>query len=608
MSKYSSWPTTDEGNVIGGRLKVEVRNRFSSMSSLSAVGQRDAALTELLAGTSEVYNVKSYGAKGDGVTDDTAAFQAALDAADTAGSGAGLVYVPGGVWVLDGITIGSQVTLAGGGWGSILFHKAASANPLITTSVPSTTTHVCIRNLLIDGNSDNQTTAVNAIDLDSTSMSTGKIVRHRLYDLYIRSVKGHGLVTDSPGRQTFVDNVNCHNIDKVAFRLSGVESHFVNCNSGSSGEQGFFLLGHTNSLVSCRVGEAGRLDDTNGDGYLIKNSTRNLLSNCISDSNQGHGFYSWGQSGTMEGSVYENCTSTNDNQKAGASNDGFRFLDTTRAQGFGCKVTTTDGPGVIYGVNFASGSQGNRIYITSQGHQTGLTQSTDTNNIVNGLGSESASAETPTAPVFDTIDAGAAVDKGDGTVGIPVTGHAFISGTDVTISGTTNYNGVKLLDSVSTNEIVITATYVAETFATSDRVQSGFWEPGDIVDHTDSGDGSGDGIYLLLQDAATWRRITVDNVATFSASDTTPTVRLGQTFLTHASPQTLTDFDNGVAGQRITVISKAAVTFAFSGNLTGSSASLVTASGDVTEWICEDGTVWILTGYVDVSVDNSAGA
>lgn len=96
--------------------------------------------------------------------------------------------------------------------------------------------------------------------------------------------------------------------------------------------------------------------------------------------------------------------------------------------------------------------------------------------------------------------------------------------------------------------------------------------------------------------------------STFSASDTTPSVIGGKNFLTHASTQTLTDFDGGVTGQRITVVSKAAVTFAFSGDLTGSSASLVTASGDITEWYCEDGTVWILTGYVDVSVDNSAGA
>ena len=46
--------------------------------------------------------------------------------------------------------------------------------------------------------------------------------------------------------------------------------------------------------------------------------------------------------------------------------------------------------------------------------------------------------------------------------------------------------------------------------------------------------------------------------------------------------------------------------------LIGSSVDITTASGDVTEWVCEVGgtssSVWRLVAFVDVSVDNSAGA
>ena len=101
---------------------------------------------------------------------------------------------------------------------------------------------------------------------------------------------------------------------------------------------------------------------------------------------------------------------------------------------------------------------------------------------------------------------------------------------------------------------------------------------------------------------------TVPTVVTFGATDTTPTVILGNTFLTHASTQTLTDFDNGIAGKVITVISTAAVTFAFSGDLAGSSASVVTADGDVTVWVCEDGTIWNLVVFNDASADHSDDA
>ncbi len=53
-----------------------------------------------LGGSGDWFNVKSYGAAGNGSTDDTTAVQAALDAAASAGGG--VVYFPRGVYVIDG--------------------------------------------------------------------------------------------------------------------------------------------------------------------------------------------------------------------------------------------------------------------------------------------------------------------------------------------------------------------------------------------------------------------------------------------------------------------------------------------------------------------------
>lgn len=59
----------------------------------------------------------------------------------------------------------------------------------------------------------------------------------------------------------------------------------------------------------------------------------------------------------------------------------------------------------------------------------------------------------------------AAVDKGDGKVGIPCTAHGLVQTDDIRIERTQNYNLVKAVDADTTNdEIVITATYVAEIF------------------------------------------------------------------------------------------------------------------------------------------------
>lgn len=80
--------------------------------------------------------------------------------------------------------------------------------------------------------------------------------------------------------------------------------------------------------------------------------------------------------------------------------------------------------------------------------------------------------------ITDTIDnLGVAVDKSTSpvTVGIPVTGHAFLAGHEVTIAGTDAYNGSFPIESVSTNEVVIDitpASFTAETFAGSDTIVS----------------------------------------------------------------------------------------------------------------------------------------
>jgi hypothetical protein len=70
---------------------------------------------------SDIYNVRDYGAEGDGQTDDTAAFQQALDAAAEAGGGT--VRAPRGVYRFAGhLSVPRGVTLAGV-WESVPAHS-----------------------------------------------------------------------------------------------------------------------------------------------------------------------------------------------------------------------------------------------------------------------------------------------------------------------------------------------------------------------------------------------------------------------------------------------------------------------------------------------------
>jgi len=73
------------------------------------------------------------------------------------------------------------------------------------------------------------------------------------------------------------------------------------------------------------------------------------------------------------------------------------------------------------------------------------------------------------AVISATLAAAAAVDNGDGTVKIPATAHGFARLFFVTISGTTNYDGVfQIITIDDADHFSIYATYVAETFSITD--------------------------------------------------------------------------------------------------------------------------------------------
>jgi hypothetical protein len=120
----------------------------------TAFGKVNAAIASV---SSQVYNVRDFGAVGNGVADDRAAIQAAINAASAAGGGT--VYLPRGTYVVTKnpagaycLSVPSRIRMTGSGPASIV--KTADSAPDGTHNMllVSAATLVVVSNLAIDGN------------------------------------------------------------------------------------------------------------------------------------------------------------------------------------------------------------------------------------------------------------------------------------------------------------------------------------------------------------------------------------------------------------------------------------------------------------------------
>ena len=134
-------------------------------SDVSLFDQADAGIA----------SVKDYGAVGDGVTDDTAAFQSALISL----SNGGKLLVPAGVFIVDGtLTVPAGAIVEGAGRNTEIKRKsAATSNRLFVLSTDSE-----LRDLYINGNSTGQT--VETYGVLAYQVQRAKLRNVTVYDNY----------------------------------------------------------------------------------------------------------------------------------------------------------------------------------------------------------------------------------------------------------------------------------------------------------------------------------------------------------------------------------------------------------------------------------------
>lgn len=316
------------------------------------------------------YNVQAppYGAKGDGVTDDTAAINSALSAANSAGGG--IVYMPWGEYLVSGtLSIPPNVFLIGQTavtlnlWTSVpstlsRIVAAASWAPASTTGIVSiqsktpggwsTNTQSCgVRNLVIDG-SANSSANLNGIYL------LGPVYDVHIEDTFVYKAGHNGVHAGSQSETgvsaTFpyhlrVTRTTVANSVNTGFNIVNfTDSTFSNCLSFGNGANGWAIQNCSNTELTCCRSE-WNTGSTAGRGFDITGSSGSVVLNgCMTDQNLSEGIRihaATGQS-TQGGGIVITGGKLHADGNGGTNNNGI-------------KITGSTVPVTVSGVNVESG-------------------------------------------------------------------------------------------------------------------------------------------------------------------------------------------------------------------------------------------------------------
>ena len=299
--------------------------KLAKASNLSDVASPSTALANLsgVAKNTLTYNVKDYGALGDGTTDDTTAVQSAITAAKTNGAE---VLIPSGTYLVSNLTLDYGADTAQGASGPPYGYRAPTIRgvgnrvPILQQKTGSTGAILTVQGKTGSNagpGHNNKVTGFVLRDLEIIGTSGGghglalrSLVGCAFTNLLIRGCGGSGVYI---ARETFVSGVNdeyaydltftnvkCMVNTRWGFECSGTNSisaTLVGCDA-SSNTLGGYLVAPTNwSMFGCVA--IGNSAGTNT-GYGLQSvrnsntaSTNNtlLLSGCRFEGNSASGGY-----------------------------------------------------------------------------------------------------------------------------------------------------------------------------------------------------------------------------------------------------------------------------------------------------------------------------
>lgn len=189
----------DIDNITASIININDAGGYYASSKVEGALQEAATFTQSGTGAvlrtkidklKETVSVKDFGAIGDGVTDDTAAIQAALNIG-------GDIYVPSGTYIVDYLTTPVSVSVHGEGNTLSIIKRKANSTVNKDLFVNTSDVRVCVYNLQFDGNRDNNPTQGSGNYQNGVILAAGSGV---IDGCYLHSFNNHAIQTGGEDR------------------------------------------------------------------------------------------------------------------------------------------------------------------------------------------------------------------------------------------------------------------------------------------------------------------------------------------------------------------------------------------------------------------------
>jgi Pectate lyase superfamily protein len=321
------------------------------------------------------FNVKNTayagGAKGDNSTDDTAAIQAALNAANSAGGGR--VYLPAGTYKLTTVTVYNNTALIGDGpQASVL---SCTGTPTAVVITDTSATGCVFRDFQINVNQVNGSVSHG---LDLVSASGKPVTLHRVDNVFVYYAGKDGIHLGAAVIESHVSNCFTYGCNHgFGTEVSATDNKFTSCSAAQSTSDGFYIMGNTTHFLGCKSYYSGAISGADltktanwndASGFHLAPAGSQTLSrvwmdSCEAQNNGTNGFFVDGSasSAVVDKCTFVDCASDGDNVKNNLG-AGFKVYRATNCTFTNLDVNIGSGP-TFPSTTVASGSNGGSIHL-----------------------------------------------------------------------------------------------------------------------------------------------------------------------------------------------------------------------------------------------------